>query len=488
MASDINFPYSFSRHNANQLNINTILKKNIDINGTIPISRFTNLITNSSNKLDTSRTNINNINNINTYSNSDISAINRLFNNNNGNTPNTQNIHNTQNAYSSEYNGSAGISANANSNTNKYNIIRYLGEGIQGSLYLATDNKKKRFICKKIMIDDKNPNQNKQLEFELNILKYLSSNSITKDYINPCLEHKIVENQIFTVFPVFDGYSLNHLTGYLKKLNDAEYYKIVFHIIKTILYGLAKIHQSKIAHQNVNDNSILISTYTKPKEINVKFTDFGLGCGNKMRYNEAIGSSGDSGDSGGNMLNIDDYENDAYFKFSSCKANNYTPVKMTDDIIKQLSESEYLLISQKYDLLCLGMLFLKLLCFFENMKFDLSKGYNKKNLETINRILNKYVSKYVSSKDGKDSKDSKDSKDGKDGKDGKDIDNDDEDEIKKDIKKFITIDVKDEVKRDILAYLKILAQYVFCKTADRQTCQYVLDKIIVYEKYKNDIF
>jgi len=465
MASDINFPYSFSRHNANQLNINTILKKNIDINATTPTSRFTNLITNSSNKLDTSRTNMNNINNINTYSNSDISAINRLFNNNNGNTPK---IHSTQNTYSSEYNGNAGISANANSNTNKYNIIRYLGEGIQGSLYLATDNKKKRFICKKIMIDDKNPNQNKQLEFELNILKYLSSNSITKDYINPCLEHKIVENQIFTVFPVFDGYSLNHLTGYLKKLNDAEYYKIVFHIIKTILYGLAKIHQSKIAHQNVNDNSILISTYTKPKEINVKFTDFGLGCGNKMRYNEAIGS-------GGNMLNIDDYENDAYFKFSSCKANNYTPVKMTDDIIKQLSESEYLLISQKYDLLCLGMLFLKLLCFFENMKFDLSKGYNKQNIETINRILNKYVSKYVSSKDGKD------------GKDGKDID-DEEDEIKKDIKKFITIDVKDEVKRDILAYLKILAQYVFCKTADRQTCQYVLDKIIVYEKYKNDIF
>lgn len=462
MASDINFPYSFSRHNANQLNINTILKKNIDINETTPISRFTNLIANSSNKLDTSRTNINNTN---TYSNSDISAINRLFNNNNGN---TQNTHSTQKTYSSDENENAITSANAN----KYNIIRYLGEGIQGSLYLATDNKKKRFICKKIMIDDKNPNQNKQLEFELNILKYLSSNSITKDYINPCLEHKIVENQIFTVFPVFDGYSLNHLTNYLKKLNDAEYYKIVFHIIKTILYGLAKIHQSKIAHQNVNDNSILISTYTKPKEINVKFTDFGLGCGNKMMYNEAIRSGGDSsGDSGGNMLNIDDYENDAYFKFSSCKANNYTPVKMTDDIIKQLSESEYLLISQKYDLLCLGMLFLKLLLFFENMKFDLSKGYNKQNIKTINRILNKYISNYESNLDGKDSKDG-----------------DEEDKINKDIKKFITIDVKDEVKRDILAYLKILAQYVFCKTVDRQTCQYVLDKIIVYEKYKNDVF
>ena len=33
---------------------------------------------------------------------------------------------------------------------------------------------------------------------------------------------------------------------------------------------------------------------------------------------------------------------------------------------------------------------------------------------------------------------------------------------------------------------KILNKYVLKPTPFRHTCQYVLDKIIVYEKYKND--
>ena len=32
----------------------------------------------------------------------------------------------------------------------KYKIIKYLGEGIQGSLYLAVDKKNNRYICKNV--------------------------------------------------------------------------------------------------------------------------------------------------------------------------------------------------------------------------------------------------------------------------------------------------------------------------------------------------
>ena len=341
--------------NPRLLNINTILKKhNPKTHKNIQTYETNNSSNNTSN-------NIINLN-------SDITIVNNILNNNNKN----------KNSKNNKY--------------NKFNIVKYLGEGIQGSLYLANDSKKKRYICKKITLDTNQSNQTnqlKQIELELNILTYLSRNNITKEYINPCVEHKIIDNNIFTIFPVFDGYSLNHLTKYLGKLDNDNYYEIIFHLIKTILHGMAKIHQFKVAHQNINDNSILVSTYTNPKEIYVNFTDFGLGCGNSNMH--------DSGtmDNIGNMVNISDYERQHAnnIKFNTCKVNNFAPVKITDEIMPDLIDSDYLLISQKYDLLCLGLMFIKLLLFFDNINVDLKKGYNNSVMENILTLLNdKYLS------------------------------------------------------------------------------------------------
>ena len=144
----------------------------------------------------------------------------------------------------------------------KYEIKKYLGEGIQGSLYMAYDNNNKTYICKQINLNANiNPNQLTQLRFELNLLKYLSSHKVTREYINPCLEYKIINNKVLTIFPVFNGYSLHTIKKYLLKMNHKNYYKILFHLMKVILHGLAKIHQHNVAHQNINENSILVSTY-----------------------------------------------------------------------------------------------------------------------------------------------------------------------------------------------------------------------------------
>ena len=407
--------------NAQQLNINTIITKN---NTSIP--------TNNINK------NTNNVNNKKlSNDNENINLINTIINKN--------------------------VSEN-------YSIIKYLGEGIQGSLYLATNNKnnnqhknqynneidnkntfhkKQRFICKKIILDNKNIKQKQQLEFELNILKYLSSNKTTREHINPCLEHKIVEHQIFTIFPIFDGYSLNHVKKYLGKLNHKQYYQILFHIIKVILHGLAKIHQTNLAHQNINTNSILVSTYTDPDNIKVKFTDFGLGCGaNKNNMND-ISDKNDI-----HFNNYKSYKDDVFFNISSCKLNSNVPIKITNNIIRQLSESDYLAISQKYDLLCLGMIFLKMLLVFEKLNIDLNTGYTNSFRQHLHdTIYNKYINT---------------------------------NNAKKDLFPFLNIN--NEYKNNILEYLKILWKYVLCKTEERQNCQYVLDKIIIYEKYKNDVF
>ena len=369
-----------------------------------------------------------------------------------------------------------------------YKIIKYLGEGIQGSLYLATNNKTnksnksninntqarynnkiqqqkqntitntfhndQRFICKKITLDDENSKQKQQLEFELNILKYLSSNKNTREHINPCLEHKIVDNQVFTIFPIFDGYSLNHVKKYLGKLNHKQYYQILFHIIKVVLHALAKIHQTNIAHQNITTNSILVSTYTNPDNVKVKFTDFGLGCGEKKNNMNDIRDINDI-----NFNRYKSYKDDAFFKISSCKQNSSVPIKIDSNIINQLSESNYLAISQKYDLLCLGMIFLKMLLVFEKLNIDVSSGYtNSFRQQMHDKIYKKYINI--------------------------DLNNNN----KPDEDMFPFLEISTEMKKSILEYLKIFWKYILCKTEERQNCQYVLDKIIIYEKYKNDVF
>lgn len=322
----------------------------------------------------------------------------------------------------------------------EYKIIKYLGEGINGNIYLATDNLTNKFIYKTVKLNNQNELLNnelkKQIDFELNILNFLSNNINTRDLINPCIKHKIINNEIFTLFPVFDGYSLENLSGYLNKLDNNKHYKILFHIIKAILYGMAKIHQSNIAHQNINNKSILVSTFNTPGEAKIKFTDFGLGCG----YNTL---------SKNNVIDVKEYKDDNFFKIGNCRDNYNIPVIINENIISKLSESSYLQIAQKYDVLCLGILFIEILLFFANLDINLSKGYNSSTREKIKLILNKYLAKDY---------------------------------------KFPDINVNKDTKNLIKEYLKTFNDYIFCETNKRENCQYILDKLIIFEKYRFDNF
>ena len=332
-------------------------------------------------------------------------------------------------------------------NKKKYEIKKYLGEGIQGSLYMALDNNNNKFICKQINLNENtNPNQINQLNFELNLLKFLSSNRVTREYINPCLEYKIINNQVLTLFPVFNGYSLTNIKKYLLEMKHKNYYRILFHLIKIILHGLAKIHQHNIAHQNINENSILISTFENDNEIKIKFTDFGLGCG------------------------VNNEINNIFYDVNSCNVNTITPNtpsqtipnKITTSLIKKLSKTESLNIAQKNDIKLLTLIFIQLLLFFENIKLDLSQGYNNTIKEQIKKIITeKFLSKIQKYRKNKYAKED-------------------------DIFNFIT--TKNETKRDILEYLNIFNDFVLCENKNIQSCQNILDKLIIYEKYKNEVF
>lgn len=334
----------------------------------------------------------------------------------------------------------------------KYKITRYLGRGIRGNLFLAIDSAGNRVICKELKMPESNNstmehNTSRQLEFELGILKYLSNNAVAREHINPCLDYTIHDNTVYTIFPVFKGYSLSHFYNYLSRSSANDYYKILFFLIKSLLHALSKIHETGIAHQNINENSILVSTFIDQHDIKIKFTDFGLGCGN--------GNSQVSG----NIIPVDDYINEQQKSslksdsVASCRVNCNAPVIFTPKVLGRLKESDFLRVAQKYDVLCIGLIAIKYLLYFEPLfkTIDLSQPVDNLDLEKIRDML---VSKYSAK-----------------------------------AKPALSIlEVSSDIKKVILAYVRMITRFMLCPTLMRKPAQYVLDKIIIYEKYKNDIF
>ena len=336
------------------------------------------------------------------------------------------------------------VNDNANDNASrglKYRITRFLGRGINGNLYLAVDGTGRRVICKEIMLDtnpSNNAMQTRQLEFELALLKYLSSNEVAREHVNPCLDYKIHNKMVYTIFPVFNGYSLGHFYGYMSRLQQqADYFKIAFYLAKSLLHALAKIHETGIAHQNITDGSILVSTFNEPREIKVKLTDFGLGCGN---VGIGIGT-------------------EMFKRIGNCRDYGAAPVKFTPDILQQMKDADFLKVSQKYDILCLGVILLRFLLYFDsqvmsaiNTKVNTVKGITNSRVEYIRNLIKE---KYLNAADRQ---------------------------------MLDMLSLPDGEKRRLLQYLKLIWRGMLCPTVKRRSAQYILDKIIIYEKYKNDIF
>uniref|UniRef100_A0A6C0HL28 Protein kinase domain-containing protein n=1 Tax=viral metagenome TaxID=1070528 RepID=A0A6C0HL28_9ZZZZ len=386
----------------------------------------------------------------------------------------TENIKSTQNPNNTQtINDSDTYEINQIVNNNissKYHITKYLGKGVNGRLYLAKDSKGRLYICKKITVNTQN-NNNKQIEFELNILNYLSNNHATSEYINPCLEHKIIGNQIFTIFPVFNGYSLSNMQNYLAKLNPTDYYKIVFYLVKNILQGMATIHGSNIAHQNINANSILVSSESRNQtgiqyDLPIKFTDFGLGCGHSGSSDGIDGIDGIDGNA--NSANsFDKFDKFASFaKFTKVKSDNYLnkctgsqlPLTITPKLLSTLDSSGYLKLSKKWDVFCLGCELVKLL--LPNVTIPTENGYNE-NVRSIIQALMKQYFQLTPSKNT---------------------------ETRPKLYANVVGVENDELKADIGAYLDIIIKNMITKSEARDKCQYVLDKLIVYEKYKDEAF
>lgn len=84
---------------------------------------------------------------------------------------------------------------NLNSIINKnidsdYKIVKYIGEGISGHLFLANNNsdtkdKYPKLLCK--IIAENDDNVKRKLLIEIGMLKYLGNTDVN-NFINPCLK------------------------------------------------------------------------------------------------------------------------------------------------------------------------------------------------------------------------------------------------------------------------------------------------------------
>ena len=215
----------------------------------------------------------------------------------------------------------------------------------------------KDMICK--IIDMKKDKKEKMFSalLEMGMLSILSKDVDANSYINNCLAHKVINNNLFTFFPAFTGYKLKNVIPYLKKLPQKDYEDLTGYLMRNILFGLQAIHQQKIAHQNINDCSVIVSMHND-KIMSIKFMDFGAACG--------VYRMPDS-----HNLNVQKCLNDlSYFQSVESNSNNNLDTlkgkrtslkKVYQYIVDGLKNLQDIEVAQSYDVWCCGLLFYDLL-------------------------------------------------------------------------------------------------------------------------------
>jgi len=164
-----------------------------------------------------------------------------------------------------------------------YNLIRKLGEGAFGSVFLVTKkNDFRKIALKKIIIkSDKKESLKTKLEKaenEIDILKSFANpecNPNLSCYIN----HNIIENKnIFIVYlemEFIEGKTIDQYIIPFQEEGDTDnLINIVYITVKGICLALKEIHNKNILHQNIKPENIMVDNNTMIPIL----VDFGLSC------------------------------------------------------------------------------------------------------------------------------------------------------------------------------------------------------------------
>lgn len=284
-----------------------------------------------------------------------------------------------------------------------YTNPEYLGQGINGDLFKVRDKGSGgEYICKVIGY---NQAYLKQLKRELGLLKTIQNHPLIQEYINPCTNLFIRDNTIISLFPVFNGITLTNAITILNGsgFNSSNRLLLVKYIIKEILEAVFFFHKLNISHMQIDTESILIelrepnsddltrNTYISPydntlnnenipistrdkfiptnigiydveftpedKPLQIKFTNFGIGCGKLTEYDIVKGNNTERNTfqqciDGKNIVTFD---KDPYIR-------QYIKVLQTaSENMNRIKNSKQLSVAKLYDIWLVGLVILQLI-------------------------------------------------------------------------------------------------------------------------------
>ncbi len=165
----------------------------------------------------------------------------------------------------SEFNGTVEITSTI---INDYIIIKSLGSGSYGNVFLAYDNIKNRLVAMKVIhLSDENTDKKyKSAMREVSIIKDIKHENIASIY-------EIIYDENNYIFIVMDFISGGHILkknpfgkGY-EQLLEKDVKKYMYDIVS----GLHYLHSRKIIHKDIKPENILVDSNGK-----AKIVDFGI--------------------------------------------------------------------------------------------------------------------------------------------------------------------------------------------------------------------
>lgn len=166
-----------------------------------------------------------------------------------------------------------------------YEIIKELGEGGQGKVYLVYSKDNEKIALKVIPLplhsDEK---EIKNIMEEIKILEYISKpscNKFTSCYRNHY--YSKTDNAILVEMEYIEGTTLEDYANNLRITNKQKLYKHLILIADDILKALKYIHEKNVIHNDIKPQNIMID-----KNYNPILIDFDISCITNLlcKYND----------------------------------------------------------------------------------------------------------------------------------------------------------------------------------------------------------
>ena len=150
---------------------------------------------------------------------------------------------------------------------NKYKVIKKIGSGTSGQVFLVLDGEEKE-IALKLLNKNFKAERIRRLKKEFNIMKSLNHPNIAAVYDFDY--DKILGNYYFTLEYISGG----NINSFNKSKDSLD---ILLECFYQLLLGLNYLHFNNNIHYDLSDNNVLISLdKSNPLNFTVKITDFGL--------------------------------------------------------------------------------------------------------------------------------------------------------------------------------------------------------------------